>query len=261
MHWVFSTQTTRVAIKMAVNSDMNEITCQVESVEQIKAHVYRVLLGSFSKTIPTFMAGQYLSINMPSRDGPSFFSIASRPGLGTIELHVQADPHLESPVEIIDYLIDRQKKGEAISVSLPYGQACLTNTPASPIILLAAGTGFAQMKSIIEQLQYQHFSYPISLYWGVRKPEDMYLKSLAEQWDAQSRDFHFVPLIANIDDNQGIEHHSRMADAVLSDQADLKHSRVFVSGSPKLVFSAMEVLREAGLPEQQFFSDVLQYQT
>ena len=36
---------------------------------------------------------------------------------------------------------------------------------------------------------------------------------------------------------------------------------VFVSGSPKLVFSAMDALMEAGLPESQFFSDVLAYAT
>jgi len=241
---------------------MIETLCQVKHVEPLKAHVYRVLLGNFSKQKPVFLAGQYLSINMPDRDMPSFFSIASRPELDTIELHVQADPHLESPVEIIDFLNHCMKHDESISVSLPYGRACLPALlPACPLILLAAGTGFAQMKSIIEHLHHHQFAHPISLYWGVRKQDDMYLKSLANSWEKQSEYFRFRPLIANIDDNQGVEHHSQMAEAVVADNLDLQQSRVFVAGSPKLVFSAMEALLDAGLPEQQFFSDVLEYQT
>jgi len=242
-----------------VQTEVKEVTCHVNSVERIKDHVYRVQLDTFLEPRPAFFAGQYLSINMPGREAPYFFSIASRPELETIELHVQADPHLESAVEMIDYLTLSVNNRSRVSISLPYGQACLTDMPASPIILLAAGTGFAQMKSIVEHLHYHHYAHPVSLYWGVRKKNDMYLKSLARTWAEQSAHFHFSPLIANIDDHQGVKHHSQMADAVLADHPDLAHSRVFVSGSPKLVFSAMEVLLDAGLPKQQFFSDVLEH--
>jgi len=238
---------------------LKNVTCQVSSVEVIKGHVYQVELRLPAGKAPEFFAGQYLSLNLPGREDPAFFSIASRPGLRMLTLHIQADPHLTSALEVIQFLEDKARENSLVSISLPNGEACLTKTPQQPLILMAAGTGFAQMKSVIEHLLHLGFSYPVTLYWGVRKPEDLYLESLAEQWQQQYSNFKFRSLIADIENIQENAHHNQLSDAVLEDHPELENSLVFVSGSPKLVFSAMDALTEAGLPEDQFFSDVLAY--
>ena len=115
------------------------------------------------------------------------------------------------------------------------------------------------MKSMVEHLQSIDFKHAVSLYWAVRKEEDMYAKSLAQEWEQQYSNFYFKPIIADIDDIKTVDHHNQISDAVLADHPDLANSLVFVSGSPKLVFSAMDALTEAGLPENQFSSDVLAY--
>ncbi|MFT7373883.1 MAG: CDP-4-dehydro-6-deoxyglucose reductase [Oleiphilaceae bacterium] len=238
---------------------LKKVASQVESIELNQAHVYQIQLSLPAGKLPDFFPGQYLSINLPTREGPAYFSIASRPGLRCIELHIQADPHLESALEIVHYLQTQHEQKNCVSLSLPFGEACLHKTPSKDLIMMAAGTGFSQMKSMIEHLQFIDYRHSISLYWAVRKDEDMYLKALAETWAQQFSNFHFKPIIADINDRQGLDHHDQMSDAVLSDHLDLANSFVFVSGSPKLVFSAMDALTASGLPETQFYSDVLAY--
>jgi len=238
---------------------VKNIACQVLKVEVIKGYVYQVDLQLPAGKTPEHFAGQYLALDLPEREEPAFFSIASRPGLRTITLHIQADPHLESAREVIQLLSSAFTEKTVVSVSLPYGEACLVKIPDQPLILMAAGTGFAQMKSIIEYLISQSYSRPVSLYWGVRKQDDMYLQDLAQEWSNLHANFHFKPLIADIEGIKDNAHHNQLSDAVLEDHPKLENSMVFVSGSPKLVFSAMDALTEAGLPEAQFYSDVLAY--
>ncbi len=234
---------------------LKNLVCEIESVAPILAHVYQVKLRLPAGKAPEFFAGQYLALHLPDKEHPSFFSIASAPGSGTLELHIQADPHLESACEVIEYL----KSQPSISLSLPHGRACLAKAPSKNVILLAAGTGFAQMKSIIEFLLATNFEHDIYLYWGVRQAQDMYLREYTERWSAANPCFHFVSLIADIDNLEASDHHDQLSDAVLADRHDLSRSLVFVAGSPRLVFSALDNFEHAGLPTEQFFSDVLEY--
>ena len=239
---------------------VKNVKCQVLNVERLKGHVFQVDLQLPAGKQPEFFPGQYLALSLPDKTEASYFSIASAPGQRIINLHIQADPHLLSALEVIGFLQMSMDTQRAVSVSLPYGEACLSAMPTQPIILIAAGTGFAQMKSILEYLFEHDFSYPVALYWGVRKAEDMYLHELAESWAAKHVNFTFRPIIGELEDGESTDHHEQLSAAVLAEQP-VDNARVFVSGSPKLVFSVMDALLAAGLPEQQFFSDVLAYAT
>lgn len=234
---------------------LKKLVCEIESVAPILAHVYQVKLRLPAGKAPEFFAGQYLALHLPGKDQPSFYSIASAPGSPSLELHIQADPHIESACEVIDHL----RAHPSVEVTLPHGRACLAKAPTQNVVLLAAGTGFAQMKSIIEYLLATEFDHDIYLYWGVRQAQDMYLKEYTERWSQANTRFHFVSLIADIDDEKGMAHHDQLSDAVIADQHDFSDSLVFVAGSPRLVFSALDHFEQAGLPEAQFFSDVLEY--
>lgn len=233
--------------------------CQVVNVGCLKGYVFQVDLSFPAGKQPEFFAGQYLSLNLPGKSEPSFFSIASAPGGRIFSLHIQADPHLLSAVEVVEYLQVCYQQNTPVSISLPFGEACLHTFPEQPLVLIAAGTGFAQMKSILEFLFAGECSQSVALYWGVRKPEDMYLHALAEQWAAQFTNFTFRPLIVDLEENDAVHHHNLLSDAVLAEQKNLIEAQVYVSGSPKLVFSVMDALLEAGLPASQFHSDVLAY--
>lgn len=237
---------------------VNNLKCQVLNVDRLKGFVFQVDLQLPAGKLPEFFPGQYLALSLPGKEDASYFSIASAPGERIISLHIQADPHLLSAQEVINYLQSCMGSNQAVSLDLPFGEACLTALPQQPIVLIAAGTGFAQMKSILEYLFDKQFALPVSLYWGVRKAEDMYLLELAESWAAHHKNFSFHPLIGELEESESTDHHNQLSESVLA-QEQIDQAQVFVSGSPKLVFSVMDALLEAGLPEKQFHSDVLAY--
>src|SRR5690606_19478579 len=149
--------------------------------------------------------------------------------------------------------------GQDVTVELPNGKACLAAAPDKPLLLVAAGTGFAQMKSLVEFLQETRYSHPVTLFWGVRKHEDMYLRSLAQQWHEDWSNFSFVPVVGDDEDNDWGGHHDQLVRAVLVSGADWQNVEVHASGSPTMVYTLMDALLEKGLPAQAFFSDVLEY--
>lgn len=227
---------------------------KVVEVRSISHDVYRVELKVNRRRELSFHAGQYLSVNLPDAE-PCYFSIASSPAVENIELHIQATPDWVSAQKVIDALTS----GGEVTLEMPHGKACLAAAPRKPVLMVAAGTGFAQMKSMVDYLRETGFDQPVTLYWGVRRPEDMYLRSLAETWDSEWSPFRFVPVVGDDDDNDWSGHHDQLVEAVLASGCDWSNVQVMASGSPVMVYTLMDALVEAGLPQSEFYSDVLEY--
>ena len=233
---------------------LTEKMCTVLSVTHFSEHIVKVLLELPAGRLPEFYAGQYLCLEIPNTELSSYFSIASPPGERTIELHIQADPHLTSAVEMVQGIRD----AEMVRLKLPMGKACFVAPVKGELILMAAGTGFAQMKSIIEHvLSDRSSSIPIYLYWGVRSESDMYAREMAEKWSKEHEHFHFRPCIASTDDSD--EHYEQLALSVISESHTVENAQVYLSGSPRLVYRSMDLLEKEGFSEEQFFSDVFEY--
>lgn len=247
---------------MAAGSHAVEsVTAKVVELTALNHDVYRVRLRLPPGRGVPFHAGQYLAIVLPGAE-PVWFSIASAPGADTLELHIQASSDWATAQNIMDYL---RAEGR-VPLQLPFGQACLAQRPQRELLLVAAGTGFSQMKSILEYLAESDQELtalagrpPITLFWGVRRQDDMYLRSLPEQWQKEWPGFHFVPVLSNDADSEWQGHHERLAQAVLAGGFDLSNLTVMASGSPVMVYTLMDALVAAGLPPEQFFSDVLEY--
>ncbi|KZX85455.1 hypothetical protein A3715_03795 [Oleiphilus sp. HI0009] len=236
---------------------MNTFSCQIKQVSEMQAHVYKVVLEQPAGKLKEFYAGQYLALLLPEREDETYFSIASAPNQREIELHIQADPHLEKALEVVQFL----QTSASVQVKLPFGKACLSSVPSEPVLLLAAGTGFAQMKSLIEYLLGNGFDKELSLYWTARKESDLYALDYVKDLEDRYENVHIQTIVADDDQeqSQSTQHHSLLADAVLEGHGDLSGFKVFVAGSPRMVYSAMDALEDAGLEHENFYSDVLEY--
>ena len=242
------------AVMATGNNQPGNYLAKVVDVRSISHDVYRVELQLPRRRQLSFHAGQYLSIKLPDAE-PCYFSIASSPSARNIELHIQATPEWVSAQKVIDALTS----GGEVTVELPHGKACLASTPEKPLLLVAAGTGFAQMKSLVDYLRETSYKHPVKLYWGVRRHEDMYLRSLARQWQEEWPPFTFLPVVGDDEDSDWRGHHDQLVHAVLASGMDWNNVEVHASGSPTMVYTLMDALVEAGLPEGAFFSDVLEY--
>ncbi|KFC84912.1 NAD(P)H-flavin reductase [Buttiauxella agrestis] len=151
---------------------MTTLSCKVTSVEAITDTVYRVRLLPEAKF--SFQAGQYLMVVMDERDKRPF-SMASTPSDHEfIELHIGAS-------EINLYamaVMDRILKEKEIVVDIPHGDAWLRYDEDRPLILIAGGTGFSYVRSILLTALARNPQREIAIYWGGR--EDKHLYDLSE---------------------------------------------------------------------------------
>jgi CDP-4-dehydro-6-deoxyglucose reductase len=241
-------------VMAAGENEPHDFQAKVVDLRPISHDVYRVELALPHRRELKFHAGQYLAVVLPDAE-PCYFSIASSPEEDHLELHIQATPEWVSAQRVIDAL----ESGEPVTLRLPNGKACLAAVPEKPLVLVAAGTGFAQMKSILDYLQGTGMTRPVTLYWGVRRPEDMYLRTMADQWQKQWPRFTFVPVVGDSEDNDWSGHHDQLVRRVVRSRSDWTRVAVIASGSPTMVYTLMDALIAEGLPPEAFYSDVLEY--
>jgi CDP-4-dehydro-6-deoxyglucose reductase len=149
------------------------------------------------------------------------------------------------------------KEKDILRFEGPQGTFFLREDSAKPIIFLASGTGFAPIKAVVEYIAMKNIRRPMVLYWGGRRPHDLYQADLAEQWVKSLPDFQFIPVISDaLPEDQwsgrtGFVHH-----AVMQDHPDLSGYQVYACGAPIVVQSAQkDFVRECRLPEDEFFAD------
>jgi len=139
----------------------------------------------------------------------------------------------------------------------PFGSFYLRDDSAAPIVLLASGTGFAPIKALVEQMYVNGITRPATLYWGGRRPADLYMHDWVLDKVAHMPNLRYVPVVSNAlpDDNwtgrTGFVHQ-----AVLDDLPDLSGHQVYACGAPIVVDTARaEYSTQAGLPPEQFYAD------
>ena len=129
-----------------------------------------------------YHAGQYVDFIL--RDGARrSYSMANSPTqLGeppSIELHIR---HLPGGL-FTDHVFGAMKERDIVRMEGPFGSFFLRSDSAKPLVLLAAGTGFAPIKALIEQLRESAVTRPVHLYWGGRRRADLYL----DDWAAAAK--------------------------------------------------------------------------
>lgn len=226
------------------------LSCQLISCDEAGGDVYRLLLRAPAGKPLRYHAGQYLLLER--EDGEfSAFSLASAPGRGReLELHVLArEP---SAIDLLDFI---KRRGMA-NVQMPFGDTHLAELPDGPLVLIAAGTGMAQMHSLIEYCRDEGFPHPVHLYWGVRVPEDFYRLPHWEAWQRMPN----LSLHQVVSDVCGWKGRCGMLhEAVREDFADLKPVYVYASGSPAMIYGTLDALVEAGMDATQMRADVFAY--
>jgi CDP-4-dehydro-6-deoxyglucose reductase len=229
---------------------VRELHCQLSECTAVGGDVYRVVLRAPAGEMPRYHAGQYLLIEREDAE-PSAFSLASAPHSGRdLELHILARE--ASALALLEQL----RRNQAATVRLPFGDTHLAELPEGPLVLLAAGTGMAQMHSLIEECRSRGFKYPVHLYWGARRPEDFYQLPHWADWQRQDNLFlhQVVSDLCGWEGRCGMLH-----EAVREDFADLKPLHVYASGSPAMIYGTLDALVEAGMDAHQMRADVFAY--
>lgn len=227
--------------------------CRVSSIDHPSADVCRILLQLPASDKFMYHAGQYVDFLL--KDGVRrSYSMANAPHTGNhLELHIRHMPG----GKFTDYVFSALKEKEILRFEGPFGSFYLREDSTKPIVLLASGTGFAPIKALIEHAEFRGLQRPMTLYWGQRRPQDLYASEWIEQALTRLPQLRYVPVISDALPEDGWRGRSGLVHrAVLQDLPDLSGHQVYACGAPVMVNAALEdFTQQAGLPADEFYAD------
>lgn len=203
-----------------------------------------------------FLAGQYIDLLL--KDGRRrSFSMANPPHDDEyLELHIRRVPG----GRFSDELLSDMKEKALLRFEGPLGTFFLREDSDRPIVMVAGGTGFAPIKSMVEHAIARGIERPIHVFWGVRARRDLYMDEQAREWAEAHANIDYTPVLsepAADDDWSGAT--GFVHDAVAAAYPDLSGAQVYMSGPPVMIEAGRAAFRAAGLPRDQLFFDSFDY--
>lgn len=244
-------------VHMAGDIQIRKRPVRVVSVKKL-THDIAVLQVQLPPAEPfRYYAGQYIEFIL--KDGRRrSYSMANPPrDSNLVDLHVRHMPGGAFTDLVFGEGETPMKPREVLRIEGPFGSFFLREESRKPIVFLASGTGFAPIKAIIEHMMERGDSRKVVLYWGGRRPEDLYMLDSAQGWAQQWEGFTYVPVVSEPRAGDGWTGRAGFVhQAVLDDFADLSGYQVYACGAPVMVESARrDFVAQAGLPEEEFFAD------
>jgi CDP-4-dehydro-6-deoxyglucose reductase len=260
-------------ISAAKDIPIRIMPCRVMKLEKLAHDVMRLWLKLAEGQRLQFLAGQYIDILLSGNQRRSF-SLATAPHADEmLQLHIR---HVQGGL-FSEQVFTKMKERDLLRFQGPLGTFFMrADEPASnmlaesngnpgtlldrPAILVAGGTGFAPIKSILENAFAKGIRRPLSLYWGVRAKRDLYLPDLPQAWASEHRQFIFTPVLSeplpedNWNGRRGWVH-----EAVVEDFPDLSRHEVYASGPPPMIEALKKAVKAHGLPDDRLYYDSFEH--
>lgn len=231
-----------------------------QTTRRVTAKLYRVRMAAPDVAIVDlrfaagvrvrYQAGQYLRLHLQGEE-PRSFSIATAPrSSDAVQLHVRILPGSCFGTRILPTL----QPGDTLHVELPMGDFYLREGDRHAV-LVAGGTGFAPMQSILEHALARQPQRRFTLYWGARREDGLYALDTVRRWQQRYANFSFVGVLSDghaaAPMRSGLVH-----EAVLDDFPSLAGCQAYLCGAPPMVAAARDAfIRTRGLAPSDFFSD------
>jgi CDP-4-dehydro-6-deoxyglucose reductase len=239
-------------IGAAKGIEVKMLPCRVQKLERLADDVMALHLKLPANEKLVFLAGQFLEFLLKdgSRRG---FSMANAPhDAELLQLHVR---HVAGG-QFTDHVFAKMKERDILRFEGPLGTVFLREESAKPIVCVASGTGLAPLKSILEEATKKGVTRPMTLYWGGRRPKDLYMHALAQGWAAQGL-LKYVPVASEALPEDGWTGRAGFVHrAVMQDFPDLSGHQVYACGVPVMVDAARkDFTASCRLPEDEFYAD------
>jgi CDP-4-dehydro-6-deoxyglucose reductase len=232
---------------------VKKLPCRVHRLERVADDVMILYLKLPANERLQFLAGQYIEFILKDGSRRSF-SMANAPHDDEfLQLHVRHVPG----GAFTDHVFKTMKERDILRFEGPLGSFFLHESE-KPIVFVASGTGFAPIKAIIESAFKKGIERPMTLYWGARRPKDLYLDELPRTWAAEHpRQLRYVPVISEaLPEDQWTGRTGFVHRAVMEDLPDLSGHQVYACGVPLMVDAARrDFTVVCRLPEDEFYAD------
>jgi CDP-4-dehydro-6-deoxyglucose reductase len=237
----------------AKDIQVKTLPCRIHKMDRVADDVMVLHLKLPASERLQFLAGQYIEFLLKDGSRRSF-SMGNAPHDDElIQLHVRR----VAGGQFTEHVFGKMKERDILRFEGPLGTFFLREDNDRPIVLVASGTGFAPIKSILECAFKKGVTRPMVLYWGGRRPKDLYMNELALKWAAEQPGFRYVPVISEAaPEDQWTGRTGFVHRAAMEDFPDLSAHQVYACGVPIMVDSARrDFVQQCRLPEPEFYAD------
>jgi CDP-4-dehydro-6-deoxyglucose reductase len=235
--------------------EIKTLPCRIARLNPLAADVMQVFLRLPSVESLTFQPGQYLDVLLDD-GGRRSFSIANPPHAAElIELHARYVPG----GGFTERLFKELRPGALLRIEGPIGQF-VYRAGTAPLILIAGGTGFAPVKSMLRHMLEHGVERQIHFYWGARRQEDLYEEALLLDWVRKYPQLQFSAVLSQLGaQDAGGRQLGWVHEAVLARYPDLSLFDIYAAGPPALIEAIRATFPAAGARAQAIFFDSFDY--
>ncbi|MEW6332019.1 MAG: CDP-6-deoxy-delta-3,4-glucoseen reductase [Pseudomonadota bacterium] len=228
---------------------------RVVQMEKLADDVMRLSLKLAEGQRLQYLAGQYIDILLSGNQRRSFSLSTSPLSDELLQLHIR---HVPGGF-YTGHVFTKMQEKDLIRFQGPYGMFFLREESERPAILVAGGTGFAPIKSILEYAFAKSVARPLHLYWGVRAKRDLYL-DLPQAWAREHGNFKFTPVLSEPrPEDQWDGRRGWVHEAVAADYPDLSGHEVYASGPPPMIEALKATVKKHGLPQDRLYYDSFEF--
>jgi NAD(P)H-flavin reductase len=193
-----------------------------------------------------FAAGQYVSMKVSERGDRRSYSICSSPLVQHgFELLLDVSPH-----GIGTQYIENLNFGDQVEVLAPLGGFVIQQQlQEEEFVFVATGSGIAPFRSmLLDLLQGQHDTRPITLYWGLRHAQHLFWQNDFLDLAQAFPNFKFHPVISQAVDEWPLCR-GRVTDC-LSIHELPKQAGYYLCGNAAMITEVNTLLQQKGVLEQ-----------
>ena len=247
-------------IASVADVEIKTLPCRIARLVPLAPDVAQVFLRLPAVETLRFHPGQYLDVLLEGGRRRSF-SFANPPhDHELIELHIRRVAGGGFTEWLFGRLDPRPSAaGALLTIEGPFGQFSYREG-AGAVLMIAGGTGFAPLKSMLRHVLERGIEREIHLYWGARQAHDLYEEALVLDWVRRYPQLRFSAVLSDAKDPGGA--HRRLGwvhEAVLADHANLEAFEVYAAGPPAMIEAIRATFPGHGLSDERLHFDSFDY--
>ena len=247
-------------IASVADVEIKTLPCRIARLVPLAPDVMQVWLRLPSVERLPFHAGQYLDVLLEGGRRRSF-SIASPPhDSELLELHVRRVSGGGFTERLFGTAPGAQiAAGALLRIEGPVGQFSYRDG-ADPMIMVAGGTGFAPLKSMLRHVLENGIRRPVHFYWGARHTRDLYEEGQVLEWVRRHPQLTFTAVLSEATPSEAAHHRvGWVHEAVLADHPHLAGYEVYAAGPPAMIEALRASFPRHGLKSERLYFDSFDY--
>ena len=250
-------------IASVADVEIKTLPCRIARLTPLAPDVLQVMLQLPAVEQLRFQAGQYLDVLLEGGRRRSF-SIACPPhDAALLELHVRRVSGGGFTERLFSGAAGggaaRLAAGSLLRIEGPIGQFSY-RAGDRPVIMVAGGTGFAPLKSMLRHMLETGIRREIHLYWGARHRADLYEEERVLEWTRAHPQLRFTAVLSEATIAEASHQRAGWVhEAVLADHPDLSAFELYAAGPPAMIEAIRASFPRHGLPAERLYFDSFDY--